>query len=246
MRIYTTWMLVTVVAALSAGLASRGAADECEIVPNRVLVKFRAGAVAEAAAGATQRAGIDRFAFRSPVLEARLAALNIRRMEKLLPTFTRELMPVRRRDTKPITLPVDMTHVYVIDLFAGDVWEAIRSLKELTSEIESAGPDFIVHALATPNDPLYGHMWGMNNTGVPPDIDIDAPEAWDLVTRIPARAGKRRRQVTQGQALTMLLRAYFASTSLIDRSPNAVSSLQKYTPDACSAPVSALPFQRNS
>ena len=55
-------------------------------------------------------------------------------------------------------------------------WE---SLPEVThAELNQAG-----EYLVTPNDPLFGSMWGLNNTGQTggtPDADIDAPEAWDL------------------------------------------------------------------
>ena len=52
------------------------------------------------------------------------------------------------------------------------------------------GPNYIVHAYTTPNDPMYGDLWGMNNTGqaVPggragtPGADISAPEAWSVYT----------------------------------------------------------------
>jgi subtilisin family serine protease len=47
-------------------------------------------------------------------------------------------------------------------------------------------PDYIVHALEViPNDPSFGLLWGMHNTGQTggtPDADIDAPEAWEITT----------------------------------------------------------------
>ena len=43
----------------------------------------------------------------------------------------------------------------------------------------SVYPDHIVHALATPADPQYTNMWGLNS---PYDFDINAPEAWDIQT----------------------------------------------------------------
>src|SRR5207249_4795409 len=49
-------------------------------------------------------------------------------------------------------------------------------------------PDFLVQAAATtPNDPKYldGTLWGLNNIGQNGgklDADIDAPEAWDVLT----------------------------------------------------------------
>jgi len=49
-----------------------------------------------------------------------------------------------------------------------------------------AEPDYPVHVLETfPNDPSFGDLWGLHNTGQTgglPDADIDAPEAWDLLT----------------------------------------------------------------
>jgi subtilisin family serine protease len=57
-----------------------------------------------------------------------------------------------------------------------------------------AEPNFIYETNATaPNDPLFGQLWGLDNTGQTvdpsgfaltgtPDADIDAPEAWDLMT----------------------------------------------------------------
>src|SRR4051812_18010612 len=40
-----------------------------------------------------------------------------------------------------------------------------------------------LHAFAVPNDPRFGELYGLNNTGQgggTPDADIDAPEGWDL------------------------------------------------------------------
>jgi subtilisin family serine protease len=48
-----------------------------------------------------------------------------------------------------------------------------------------AEPNYIVYADATPNDPRFSDLWGLNNTGQTggtSDADIDAPEAWDIST----------------------------------------------------------------
>ncbi len=57
--------------------------------------------------------------------------------------------------------------------------QALKSyLKD--SRIEYAEPNYIVYATAIPDDPDFGNLWGLHNTGN--DADIDAPEAWDLIT----------------------------------------------------------------
>ena len=54
-------------------------------------------------------------------------------------------------------------------------------------DVVYAEPNFIVHAFAEPNDPLYPQLWGLKNIGQPvngvpgtPGADIRAPEGWDM------------------------------------------------------------------
>lgn len=59
--------------------------------------------------------------------------------------------------------------------------------------VQYAEPDYIVHTTSTfPNDPSFGNLWGLHNTGQTVngdpginDADIDAPEAWDFFTGDP-------------------------------------------------------------
>jgi len=54
-----------------------------------------------------------------------------------------------------------------------------------TPGVRYVEPDFVITASATPNDPSYSRLWGLNNTGQTggvADADIDAPEAWDITT----------------------------------------------------------------
>lgn len=70
-----------------------------------------------------------------------------------------------------------------------------RSVAELVEELSAqpgvlyAEPNYQVRTMATPNDPSFGQLWGLNNTGQTiggqagtADADIDAAEAWDLST----------------------------------------------------------------
>jgi thermitase len=60
--------------------------------------------------------------------------------------------------------------------------------------VNYAEPNFILKATATPNDPMYPQLYGLNNTGQTggkPDADIDAPEGWDAagLGSFPATGG---------------------------------------------------------
>lgn len=61
------------------------------------------------------------------------------------------------------------------DLSAKQQYEMLSSLPGFVS----AEPDWIYTSDATPNDPSFGNLWGMNNAS---DTDIDAPEAWNITT----------------------------------------------------------------
>lgn len=65
-----------------------------------------------------------------------------------------------------------------------DVRAAAEAYRKLP-EVAYAEPDYIQHILAVPDDPQFGSLWGLNNTGQTggtPDADIDAPEAWAITT----------------------------------------------------------------
>ncbi|MEK9150079.1 MAG: S8 family serine peptidase, partial [Candidatus Desantisbacteria bacterium] len=79
--------------------------------------------------------------------------------------------------------------VYRLKILTGV--SATQMVEEYKKEpqVEFAEPNYLVYALLTPNDPDFSKQWGLNNTGQTggtPDSDIDAPEAWDIVTGDPA------------------------------------------------------------
>ena len=62
--------------------------------------------------------------------------------------------------------------------------------------VSYAEPNFILRATATPNDPLFPELYGLNNTGQTggsSDADIDAPEGWDAagLGAFPASGGTK-------------------------------------------------------
>src|SRR6267378_75221 len=57
------------------------------------------------------------------------------------------------------------------------------------SDVEYAEPNYIVHTTAIPNDPRFGELWGLQNTGQTiqgfpgiPGADISVTAAWDIST----------------------------------------------------------------
>jgi thermitase len=86
---------------------------------------------------------------------------------------TEETLP---GDLALVDLPRDLT-----------VEEAVETYEDSPS-IEYAEPDYLLRPAATPNDPDFSSLYGLNNTGQTggtPDADIDAPEAWDVTTGDP-------------------------------------------------------------
>ena len=60
----------------------------------------------------------------------------------------------------------------------------IRNL-ERDLRVEYAELNYILSTALTPDDPQFGQLWGLNNTGQSggtADADIDAPEAWNITT----------------------------------------------------------------
>lgn len=73
---------------------------------------------------------------------------------------------------------------------SGKVEDAVIALGKLRGIVEYAEPDFVVRAGAVvPNDPSFGQLWGMSNTGqtvnADPGVagaDIRATDAWGVTT----------------------------------------------------------------
>ncbi len=89
--------------------------------------------------------------------------------------------------TKERSLPIPGVQLVRID--SGEsVREAVVSFEQ-KPQVRYAEPNFIYRAEAIPNDPLYGQLWGLDNTGQSVNgvvgtagADIDAPLAWDATT----------------------------------------------------------------
>lgn len=96
--------------------------------------------------------------------QADLKALNRRNGAKI-----EEVIPGAR--TKVIDLPDDLPVERAVDIY------------ENAPFVEYAEPDFILEPTKSPNDPFFDRLWGLNNTGQTGgsyDVDIDAPQAWNV------------------------------------------------------------------
>ena len=101
---------------------------------------------------------------------------------------------VSTEQAKSLMVALDVASVKSLGITGAQVWDfsGKMPLEQVIAMIQSqAGlfkyvePDYIVTTLAIPNDPSFGQLWGLNNTGQAggtSDADIDAPEAWNLTT----------------------------------------------------------------
>jgi hypothetical protein len=74
----------------------------------------------------------------------------------------------------------------VIELPEGTTVQDALVTYNASEDILYAQPDYLVHADSTfPNDPRFSEQWALHNTGQSggtSDADIDAPEAWNIIT----------------------------------------------------------------
>jgi subtilisin family serine protease len=72
---------------------------------------------------------------------------------------------------------------------AGETVESVAASLARDPGVKAAEPDYaITPDQALPNDPRFGEMWGLHNTGQSggtADADIDAPEAWAAIPAGP-------------------------------------------------------------
>ncbi len=78
------------------------------------------------------------------------------------------------------------SQVYLVETGSPELDVFDLKLREFRLEAASmkvVEPDYVVFAQLTPNDPSFSSLWGLHNTGQTGgtgDVDIDAPEAWEV------------------------------------------------------------------
>ncbi|MEP6891426.1 MAG: S8 family serine peptidase, partial [Nitrospirota bacterium] len=87
------------------------------------------------------------------------------------------------------SLAGDGERVQHVRLNKGENVEEALERYRLNPAVEYAEPNYIHQLAATPNDTKFTSLWGLHNTGQTvnetvgkADVDIDAPEAWDITT----------------------------------------------------------------
>jgi thermitase len=93
-----------------------------------------------------------------------------------------DLAALNRRTDAETEEDLPRSDVNVVDLPNGlPVGEAVQRY-EASPDVEYAEPDFVLQpAQASPNDPYYSRLYGLENTGQTDgatDADVDAKEAW--------------------------------------------------------------------
>ncbi len=86
-----------------------------------------------------------------------------------------------------------MKGVYRLESRSRDGFEVLDIANALAQhpDVRFAEPDLIARVRKTfiPNDPMFGSLWGLHNTGQSGgtvDMDMDGPEAWDITTGDPS------------------------------------------------------------
>jgi subtilisin family serine protease/methionine-rich copper-binding protein CopC len=75
--------------------------------------------------------------------------------------------------------------LYRIPVGPGMSLASVLDAYRANPDVVYAEPDYRLRITTIPNDPAFGNLWGLHNTGQTggtPDADIDAPEAWDITT----------------------------------------------------------------
>lgn len=100
-----------------------------------------------------------------------------------------ERAAIRKGEESRLVERLPIPGLELVRLESGRSVPAAASAYERNPEVLYAEPNYIYSAQAIPNDPRFGELWGMNNTGQTvnggagvADADIDAPEAWDITT----------------------------------------------------------------
>lgn len=81
-------------------------------------------------------------------------------------------------------------NIVVIQRASIETEKSVIKTLEMNPDVEIVEPNYIYRINKTPNDPMYGNLWGLSNTGQADPkgqvgvagVDISAEKAWDIET----------------------------------------------------------------
>ena len=151
--------------------------SESPFISTELLVKFtRDASVSFASSGDSIHSGVSS-------IDSLIDEFFIQKVER---TFPYESI---NQKNKELFAAIGLERIYTLQIGGMvDILSAVAAF-EKNRFVEYAEPNFIGHAHAIPNDPMFTTQWGLHNDGTNPpahpgtaDADIDAPEAWDIET----------------------------------------------------------------
>jgi len=92
---------------------------------------------------------------------------------------------VASKHAAKVTRSYDKLGIHLLKLPPGLSAEEAMKIFSSDPSVQYASLDYLVQADLLPNDPRFGELWGLHNTGQSggtADADIDAPEAWEIST----------------------------------------------------------------
>jgi subtilisin family serine protease len=85
--------------------------------------------------------------------------------------------------------PIGRSRIHRVVLKPGTTVEQALKIYANDPNVDVAEPNYLIHAQAMPNDTNFSQQWGLYNTGQAvsgtagmPGNDMDAPQAWDIIT----------------------------------------------------------------
>ncbi|MCX6030332.1 MAG: S8 family serine peptidase [Chloroflexi bacterium] len=126
------------------------------------------------------------FTTNSASLDGALRTLGVTKVIRVFPTAKRPTVGAIKRIAGEERPAPDLTQWYRL-AFAPDS-DVLKAVTDLTAEpsVIRAEPNYLFTFDGVPDDPYFSQQWHLHNTGQYhlADADIDAPEAWDIITGI--------------------------------------------------------------
>lgn len=129
--------------------------------------------------------GLTLPAFNTALAESKRGEFVLKFRESSVTNTAQKRNAIRSRLKVKVKKELRLIGAQVVTATDKNVDDAVAKQLLADGIVEYIEPNFIYKASIVPNDPRLSDLWGMNNTGAnngTTDIDIDAPEAWDLTT----------------------------------------------------------------